>query len=127
MESARMKLGKMGEDKACEYLEGMGHTIIERNWRSGHLETDIISLASDGIHFVEVKSRVAPVSADPEENVGYAKQKKLTAGALKYLHSKENKGKFSDAEVFFDVISLIFEGESVNVRYFPQAFIPMYL
>lgn len=127
MGSARMTLGKMGEDKACEYLEGLGHTILERNWRSGHLETDIISLAPDGIHFVEVKSRVAPVSAMPEENVGYAKQKKLTAGALKYLHSTEKREAIGDAEVFFDVISLIFEGEKVDVRYFPQAFIPMYL
>ena len=127
MESARMKLGKMGEDKACEYLEGIGHTILERNWRCGHLETDIVSMAPDGVHFVEVKSRVAPVSAEPEENVGYAKQRKLTAGALKYLHSKENNRKFTDAEVFFDVISLIFEGEKIDVRYFPQAFIPLYL
>ena len=34
----RRRLGKLGEDIACALLESMGHTILERNWRSGHLE-----------------------------------------------------------------------------------------
>ena len=37
--------GKKGEDIACGLLEGMGHIILERNWRSGHLEIDIISVS----------------------------------------------------------------------------------
>ena len=40
----RRDLGRQGEDIACTLLESMGHTILERNWRSGHLEIDIISL-----------------------------------------------------------------------------------
>ena len=52
----RRDLGKKGEDIACRLLEEKGHTILERNWRSGHLEIDIISLDQDGIHFVEVKA-----------------------------------------------------------------------
>lgn len=46
-------LGRHGEDETCQYLIDHGHTILERNWRYGHLEIDIISLAGDGIHFVE--------------------------------------------------------------------------
>ena len=53
----RRRLGQQGEDIACAFLEGLGHQILERNWRSGHLEIDIISLGADGIHFVEVKTR----------------------------------------------------------------------
>lgn len=126
METARMRLGKMGEELACEYLTGRGHQILERNWRSGHLEVDIISLARDGLHFVEVKSRVAPVSAAPEENVGYAKQRKIVAAATKYLHSKEFSDISGNFEIHFDVFSAIFEGESSEVTYFPDAYIPIY-
>ena len=47
----RSELGQLGERLACELLMGMGHTILERNWRSGHLEIDIISFDAEGIHF----------------------------------------------------------------------------
>ena len=45
----RRELGKKGEDIACGLLEGMGHIILERNWRSGHLEIDIMSLPTEYI------------------------------------------------------------------------------
>ena len=41
--TARMLLGRRGEDVACEFLEELGHQIVRRNYRSGHLEIDIIS------------------------------------------------------------------------------------
>ena len=41
-ENHRLRLGRQGEDIACRYLESIGHTILERNWRSGHLEIDIV-------------------------------------------------------------------------------------
>ena len=78
---AGAKIGRMGEDAACTHLCSLGQTILERNWRCGHLETDIISLGSDGIHFVEVKARVAPSTTDPSENVGYAKQRNMAKAA----------------------------------------------
>lgn len=122
-----MKLGKMGEDLACEYLVNLGHTIVERNWRSGHYEIDIISTEGGTLHFVEVKSRVAPVSAAPEENVGFRKQQKLVRAAQLYLHSDTKKEKISDLEIDFDIISVIFEGEKTDITFFPKAYIPFYL
>lgn len=122
-----MKLGKMGEDLACEYLVNLGHTIVERNWRSGHYELDIISTEGGTLHFVEVKSRVAPVSAAPEENVGFRKQQKLVRAAQQYLHSDTKKKKISDLEIDFDIISVIFEGEKTDITFFPKAYIPFYL
>lgn len=121
-----MKLGKMGEDLACEYLVNLGHTIVERNWRSGHYEIDIISVEGGVLHFVEVKSRVAPVSAAPEENVGFRKQQKLVHAAQLYLHSDTKKEKLSDLEIDFDIISVIFEGERTDITFFPKAYIPIY-
>lgn len=122
-----MELGRRGEDVACEFLTGKGHTIVQRNFRSGHLEIDIISLDRNGVHFVEVKSRVAPVMVSPEENVTAAKQKKVADAALRYLHTSKDKRLSADLEVSFDVVAVTFDGGGEIVEWFPNAFYPMYL
>lgn len=123
MENARKTLGNMGEDLACGYLTSQGHVILDRNWRYGHLEIDIVSKDDKGLHFVEVKSRVAPVSADPEENVGWKKQRRLTSAANAYLHSRAA----GDLEVTFDIVTVVFDGEKTDIKYYNQAFIPIYI
>ncbi len=120
-----MKLGRMAEEMACDFLVNQGHTILCRNWRSGHLELDVVSLDAAGIHFVEVKARVAPVQACPEESVDFRKQHRIIAAAQSYLHSAEKKVISAQNEVFFDIFSVIFEGEKVEAQWFPQAFIPI--
>lgn len=122
-----MSLGRRGEDVACGFLSGKGHTIVERNYRSGHLEIDIITLDKDGVHFVEVKSRVAPVAVSPEENVTAAKQKKVADAALRYLHTSKDKRLLADLEVSFDVVAVTFDGGGEIVEWFPNAYYPMYL
>lgn len=117
-------LGRLGEDAACRYLEGIGHTVLERNWRSGHLEVDIISLAKDGIHIIEVKTRVAPLTHSPEENVGADKRRRLTRAALAYLHSARVP---RDSELFFDIITVVLDGGRTDINYIPSAWIPMYV
>lgn len=125
--TSRMMLGKRGEDIACRFLTDRGHAILERNYRSGHLEIDIISADGNGVHFVEVKSRVAPLSAAPEESVTVTKQRRLARAALGYLHSRRGKGIPYDLEVSFDIITVTFEEGQEKVEWFPQAFIPMYV
>ena len=53
-----LEVGKAGEDFACRYLLSKGYEILHRNYRSGHLETDIICENETHILFVEVKSRI---------------------------------------------------------------------
>jgi len=122
----RQALGKRGEDIACAYLQDMGHTILERNYRSGHLEIDIISYNADGIHFVEVKTREKNIQAPPQENVDIAKQKKIARAALRYLNSVRMV-RTKDIECMFDVIAVTFGAHGATVEWFPQAFIPMYV
>lgn len=117
-------VGKRGEDAACLWLTARGHIVLERNWRGGHCEIDIITADAAGLHFVEVKSRTAPVAADPLVNVTAAKQKHLVQAALKYLHSVGRR--FADAEVIFDIITVVFYGDAPKIEYYPQAFIPIY-
>ena len=37
------ELGKWGEDLAADYLQRKGYTIIERDWKSGRRDLDIIA------------------------------------------------------------------------------------
>ena len=107
--TARMLLGRRGEDVACEFLEELGHQIVRRNYRSGHLEIDIISTDGNGVHFVEVKSRVAPVAAAPEENVTPLKQKKIANAALRYLNNSKDLGITGGMDVSFDIVAVTFD------------------
>lgn len=122
-----MELGKRGEDAVSEYLVGRGHTVVGRNWRSGHLEVDLITLNEDGLHFVEVKSRVAPFTAEPELAVNAAKQRKIIAAAKAWLRSAAKKDSgLNGLELFFDVASVVFDGDDVELKYFPRAYLPIY-
>lgn len=118
-------VGRRGEDIACKFLMDMGHTVLERNWRCGHLEIDLITYDRKGIHFVEVKSRRAPVQAAPQDNVDAAKQKRIATAASRYLSSRDMDGP-SDMECVFDVIAVIFDGAGEEVTYFPEAWHPIY-
>jgi putative endonuclease len=121
------ELGKRGEYIACRYLMSKGHTILERNWRSHHLEIDIISFDRDGIHFVEVKSRKVPIEAEPEKSVTLTKQKRIATAAAAYLHSDRMSNIANDAEVFFDIIAVTFDGDRTEIAYFRQAYTPIYV
>lgn len=122
-----MQIGRRGEEVACRFLEGRGQLVIDRNYRCGHLEIDIITLDGNGVHFVEVKSRVAPVAVAPEENVTPSKQRKVVAAALKYLNGSKDQRLRGDLEVSFDVVAVTFDGGEEKVEWFPQAFIPVYV
>ena len=120
------KLGKAGEDEVCKFLISKGHTILDRNWRCGHLEIDIISLAPDGIHFAEVKSRTAPVQGEPEDAVNAAKQRHVANAARRDIALNRSK-MVAELEIWFDVASVVFYGGDVRINYFPGAFVPIYV
>ncbi len=117
------EIGRGGEDISCRYLVGRGHVILDRNWRSGHLEIDIVSLDKDGIHFVEVKSRRVPMEVQPQESVTRRKQKKLCEAAGLYL-GRKGRMLSGEMECHFDIIAVILDNGTAEVNYFPDAFIP---
>ncbi|MEK7463768.1 MAG: YraN family protein [Patescibacteria group bacterium] len=101
--------GNRGEDIACQYLEGRGFFIQERNHLRKWGEIDIIAIKDDVLHFVEVKSIIhSGVSGyRPEENVHAIKQKKLRRVIQTYLNETRYD---KDAEFQFHVISVIHKG-----------------
>ena len=50
-------LGRFGEDHAARWLQESGCTVLERGWRFGHGEIDLIILDGEDLAFVEVKAR----------------------------------------------------------------------
>ena len=121
-----MAVGRRGEDEACGFLVKKGHVLIQRNYRAGHLEIDIISLDRNGVHFVEVKSRVAPAQAEPQESVTPAKQRRIAEAAKRYLNASKDSRLRADLEVSFDVVAVTFEKGETRIDWFPGAYIPMY-
>ena len=122
----RQILGKRGEELACSHLRQLGHTIIERNVRFGHLEIDIISYDVSGIHFVEVKSRQKSIQAPPQHNVDRIKQRNIIKAARRFLSSRKGTA-FGNQEYSFDVVAVTFDGDSTQIEWFPQAYIPIYM
>ena len=66
--------GAGGEQLACRYLEGRGFRILERNWRSGPNELDIICTDGKFLVVVEVKTRRSAHWGEPELAVNKAKR-----------------------------------------------------
>ena len=96
------ELGVWGEEFATHYLEQKGYKIIERDWKSGHRDIDIIALHHNTIVFVEVKTRRNNVFGEPEDAINYAKLCNLRAAINHYV-----KYKRINQEIRFDIISII--------------------
>ncbi len=88
--------GKKGEDSAASFLCGKGFTVIGRNVRCGHLETDIIAKNDTHIIFAEVKTRSEYPDTyhpygRPARAVDQNKQKRLIFAARQYLRKKRKE------------------------------------
>jgi len=100
--AAHNELGTWGEELAAQYLVKKGYTIIERDWKSGHRDIDIIAIDGDVVVFVEVKTRRNRLFTEPEEAVDYMKLRNLRAAINHYV-----KFKRIDHEIRLDVITVV--------------------
>lgn len=66
---AKDLLGRRGEQLAAEYLVGLGHEIVERNWRCEYGEIDVVSRHATDIIFTEVKTRRSLTRGHPLEAI----------------------------------------------------------
>ena len=117
------ELGKWGEDEAACYLEDEGYTIIDRDWKIGRRDLDIIAISPDGdtLVIVEVKTRTEEEYQKPEEAVDKRKMRNLAVAANAY--AKECK---IDKNMRFDIISIVGKGHQVeNLEHLKDAFNPM--
>jgi putative endonuclease len=105
MSGTSKKAGDAGEEIAVSYLIKNGYTIIERNFRFGHGEIDIIAKKNGVLIFIEVKTRRSLEFGEPEYAVTMPKQNQIRKIASAYLYEKEIK----DQDCRLDVIAILFE------------------
>ena len=100
--AAHNDTGKWGEDLAAKYLEEKGYTIVERDWKSGRRDIDIIALDDDVVGCVGVKPRRNRLFGEPEESVDYHKLQNLQQAISHYVKFKHIR-----QEIRFDIISIV--------------------
>ena len=106
-------IGIIGEAEAAKMLEKKGFKVLERNWRMGHLEVDLIAENKKEIVFVEVKARTCILNNKmPEENVDETKMKRVIAAANAYL--KYHK---IDKLPRFDVVGILVDKNTNEITY----------
>lgn len=116
-------LGKWGEDEAALYYEDRGYEILERDWKVGKRDIDLIALTEDKdtLVFVEVKTRQNNDLQEPEEAVDVKKMRNLAIAANAYV---KLHGLYMD--VRFDIISVIGKCSCVeSIECFEDAFNPL--
>ena len=119
MKTEKQLQGLAGEDMATSLLLQKGYRILERNWRCGHLEVDIIAENDDYLVIVEVKTRKSTTFGTPEIFVDIQKQRHLIRAAMCYA-----KFKNVTKEIRFDIISVINSPELQEVTHIENAFKP---
>jgi len=95
-------IGRRGEAAAAAYLERVGFTVVERNWRCKTGEIDIVALDDAVLVLVEVKTRSTSAKGSPEEAVSPTKQRKLVRLAQAYVTSAG----IEPTEIRFDVVAI---------------------
>jgi putative endonuclease len=80
-----LRIGRIGEKLACQFLFKKGFRILERNYKWLRGEIDIIAEKDGRIRFVEVKTRTSEEYGPPEERVDQTKMEMLRQTARHYL------------------------------------------
>jgi putative endonuclease len=116
-----IETGKLGEEYAARFLLSKGYRIVERNYKAGRGEIDIIAwFGSDLLVFVEVKTRSSDDFGGPEEAVGPKKQDMIARMAGLYMEKIHYEW-----AIRFDIIAVLMEhGKPKTIRHTEDAFFP---
>lgn len=105
--SKSQKIGELGEDIACKYLDKYEYKILERNYTKKWGEIDIVAQKGNKIYFVEVKSQnqggVTHETIRPEENMHPKKLQRLSRTIQTYVLEKTS----GEVDWQFDLIVVL--------------------
>jgi|SRR6266545_404248 len=123
MLATRQVLGERGERIAERWLISRGWSIVDRRFRSGHRDIDLVvelTGQSSGrlVAFVEVKTRLSAAFGGPLGAVHWRKQREMAKAARDWIGRFHRPG-----DVYrFDVIGVIFGGDVPEVVHIENAF-----
>ena len=89
MVSRNIRVGRLGEQAAARYLEGLGYRVLDHNWRSPDPEQrgelDLVLRHRRDLVICEVKTRTGEALAHPAEAVTREKAARLRRLAVLWL------------------------------------------
>ena len=97
------ELGRRSERMAAEYLKQRGYAILERNYRVGHKEVDLIARRGRRLVFVEVKERARHTYGGGIGAVDREKRRRVRRAAAVWLQSHPESAAL---EVRFEVVAV---------------------
>ena len=115
--AAHNQLGRWGENVAADFLEQQGYLIVERDWRHGHSDIDIVAFRDAVLVFVEVKTRSSLAYGQPYEAVDAQKIQHITAAADNYLRQQDRYCPWR-----FDIISIVGNASHYDLKHMVGAF-----
>lgn len=111
-------LGVLGERLASRYFERLGYTILERNYRFGHREIDLIVRLGDLVAFVEVKARAGDGYGHPLQAITALKRREVERVARLWQRRHGRPGSFYR----FDAVGvMIRRGTDPIIEHIPNA------
>jgi putative endonuclease len=96
-----LEIGKRGEKLAAIFLENIGYEILERNFRFGKAELDLIVRSGNLLVFVEVKMRSDTTFGEPETAVTEKKRIQMRKAAEHYIFETNWQH-----DIRFDIIAI---------------------
>ena len=94
--------GDLFEQRAVNWLEGEGWSVVARNYRTQFGEIDIIALDKGTLVFIEVRARQNPRFASARSSIDWRKQRKICRSAQQFL---KQQPRWSGRACRFDVIA----------------------
>lgn len=117
-EAAHLAFGRAGEEAAAALLRRAGLRILDRNWRHGRLELDMVCRDGATVVFVEVKTRASRAHGGPEGAVTPAKRRSLGRAAQAWLAAHDAW----EAPCRFDVVCLVAADGTFTAEHYRHAF-----
>jgi putative endonuclease len=118
MSRARVALGLLGENLACEELERRGYAILARRYRHRGGEIDIVARDGRTTVFVEVKTRDGQAFGSGADAVTWVKRRRIVSCAADYLA----RHRLTESPCRFDVVSIVLHEPLPAIEVYPGAF-----
>lgn len=116
--TTQRELGIRGERLAARYLEALGYEVVDRNYRFGRREVDLIVRRENVVAFVEVKTRAGDGYGHPLEAITALKRREVERVAI---HWQRRNGTPRQQYRFDAVGVLMRRGTRPVIEHIPNA------
>jgi putative endonuclease len=108
----------MGERLAEAWLVARGWAVLDRRYRAGHRDLDLVVRRERTIAFIEVKTRRSEAFGGPASAVNGWKQRQLARAAQRWVLRRGPP----DVEYRFDVIGIVLDHAGPRIEHLENAF-----